>query len=54
MKDVKKTIVLTDYNDEVHIIKIDESQERLLNWLMKKDIVDFEIKEFQDTEVEEI
>lgn len=54
MKDVKKTIVLVDYNGDIHIIKIDDSQERLLNWLIKKDIVDFEIKEFQNAKVEEI
>lgn len=54
MGETKKTVVLTDYNGETHIIRIDKSQERLLSWLMKKDIVDFDIKEFKDTKVEEI
>ena len=54
MGETKKTVVLTDYNGETHIIRIDKSQERLLNWLIKKDIAEIEIKEFKDEKVEEI
>lgn len=50
----KNTIILIDCFGDSHIIRIDNSQEKLLNWLMSKDLIECEVKKYTEVEIEEI
>lgn len=52
MNTEKKTVVITNYDGDSYVVRIDKSQDRLLQWLLKKKLLDGEVNNMK--EVEEI